>query len=103
MTNGLLPNSQPYGQQWNGGNPGALVTAGQFAMDWLQALGGVFTLTNQNQGFTYTMPLDGTGLQPVAIPQDLATMLINYRESVLAALQGVNYPPLPPTQCAWPW
>lgn len=103
MSNGLTPNSQPNGQQWNGGNPGELVTAGQFAVDWLQALGGVFTLTDLNQGFTYTMPLDGTGLQPVAIPQDLAAMLINYRQSIIAALQGVNYPPLPPAQCAWPW
>ena len=97
MSNGLLPNSQPNGQQWNGGNPGELVTPGQFAMDWLEALGGLFTLVNNAQGFTYTLP-DG-----VVIPQDLAAMLINYRQSIIAALQGKQYPPLPPAPCAWPW
>lgn len=99
MSNGLLPNSQPNGQQFNGGTPGELVTPGQFAVDWLTALGGTFTLVNQNQGFTYSMPLDGTGLQPVAIPQDLAAMLVQYRQSIIAALQGIEYPPLPPV-CA---
>jgi hypothetical protein len=98
MSSGLLPNSQPYGQMYNGGTPGAMVSVGQYVVDWLQALGGIFVLIDNAQGFTYTMPLDGTGI-PVAIPQALASLLIEDRQSVIAALQGKVYPPLPVARC----
>lgn len=84
---------------FNGGTQGARVTAGQYALDWIRSLGGDVTLSNNNTTMTVVMPKtpDDT---PAQMHPELQAMLTVYRESVIAAVQGVAYPPLPnPASC----
>jgi hypothetical protein len=95
------PNSQPNGQIYNGGPPfgecGHIVTIGQYALDWITALGGSVTLGNQNKTIqSINMPLDPSGV-PVALPQGLVALTTTdvQRQSLIAAVQGKVWPPLP--------
>lgn len=84
---------------FNGGAAGTMVSPGQYTLDWLRALGGN---ASSPDGFSLkiTMPFQPDGT-PAPMPDDLAAKLVVYRNSVLAALNGIVYPPnsnLPP-----PW
>jgi len=76
------------------GNPGYLVTQGQYAYDWATALGATFTLENNNTSWTMAMPFQPDNT-PTPIPQALQTLLQSNRVGVLAAIQNIAYPPLP--------
>lgn len=86
---------------FNGGTAGTTVSRGQYALDWIRSLGGDVTVSADGATPTVHMPFlpDNT---PTPIPDDLAAMLVSYRESVIAAVAGKVWPPgsdqpLPPT------
>ena len=95
------PNSNPFEQNiYNGGppygQPGHIVTAGQYALDWITALGGTVTLSNNDTTIDpIAMPLDTNGI-PVAMPARLTALVNNNRESLIAAVRGKVWPPLCP-------
>jgi len=59
------------------------------------SLGGTLALNAEGTAFSVIMPFSNGG--PLPIPDALAAGIVVYRESILAASQGVNYPPLPST------
>jgi hypothetical protein len=78
--------------------PSGTFTVGQYHYNWLLALGGTLALLPGNVGYEVVMPmLNGS---PAPIPDALNAGLVAYRESVLAAAQGIAYPPLPTGTCA---
>ncbi len=84
------------GNMFNGGTAGQRVTAGQYALDWIHAIGGEVVLSNNYTTMNVTMPFQADN-SPTPIPQGLAALIQNDRESLIAAKRGVAYPPLPPT------
>jgi hypothetical protein len=93
------PNAfEPNGQIFNGGTVGQLVTAGQYALDWIVALGGEVVLSNNFTTMNVVMPFQPDNT-PTPIPQGLQALIQNDRESIIAAVRGVAYPPLPPQGC----
>lgn len=78
---------------FNGGTAGARVTPGQYYYDWLVSLGGSIELSNNDTTFNVVMPFHN-GV-PDAIPDDLGASLLIWKESVIAAVRGIAYPPLP--------
>lgn len=90
------PNQQqPNAQIFNNALSMTIVTAGQYAYDWLTSLGGSVTLSNNNTTFNIVMPFQPDNT-PTPIPQELSALITDFRQSFLAAVQGVAYPPLPP-------
>lgn len=87
--------SAPYGQMFNGGTVGQRVTEGQFALDWIVALGGSVELSNNFTTMNVVMPFQADNT-PTPLPQDLQAMINNNRESIIGAVRGIAYPPLPP-------
>jgi hypothetical protein len=77
---------------FNGGTPGAIVSPGRYALDWLQSLGGTAALDAAGTGLVITMPVGPDGL-PTPWPQELQALVQNYRNSLMAAIQGKVYPP----------
>jgi hypothetical protein len=80
------------GAPFNGGTPGALVSPGQYALDWVTSLGGTLTADAAGTGIVCTMPTGPDGL-PVPLPQELASMIAIWQQSILAATQGKVWPP----------
>ena len=93
-----LPPNVPYpnGELFANAPSGTIVSAGKYHYDWLLSLGGTLALLPGNVGYTVIMPFSNGS--PLPIPDALNAGLVVYRESVLAAAQGVIYPPLPSTQ-----
>lgn len=88
------------------GTPGTYVSPGQYALDWIRFLGGDATSPDGVSLLT-TMPLDANGT-PVQWPQELQCLIVNWQQSILAALTGKVYPPgsdrPPPAGCGiWYW
>jgi hypothetical protein len=73
------------------GTPGTYVSPGKYALDWINFLGGTAT-TPDGISLQLTMPLDANGT-PVGWPQELQCLIINWRVSIVAAINGVVYPP----------
>jgi hypothetical protein len=73
------------------GTPGTYVSPGQYALDWITFLGGTAT-TPDGISLELTMPLDASGV-PVGWPQELQCLIVNWRLSLLAAIDGKVYPP----------
>jgi hypothetical protein len=99
--NQFEPNGAPDGM-FNGGTPGTQVTRGQYALDWIRALGGDVVLSNNNTTMTVVMPFQPDNT-PTPLPAELQTLVTNSRESIIAAVQGKQYPPIVtlPAQCAF--
>lgn len=87
------PNGAPDGM-FNGGTPGLRVTKGQYALDWIRALGGDVILSNNFTTMTVTMPFQPDNT-PTPLPAELQALISNARESIIGAVRGVQYPPLP--------
>jgi hypothetical protein len=96
----LAPNTDPNGNIYNGGptygNPGHIVTPGQYALDWITSLGGSFTLSNNNTTINAVMPIDPVTGAPDAVPAHLQSLICSARQSIIAAILGKQYPPIPP-------
>ena len=63
---------------------------GFYYLAWLEAIGGTLALNPELTGFNVVMPFSNGS--PAPIPDDLNASLLIWRESVLAAAQGVTYP-----------
>lgn len=74
------------------GIPGATVSPGKYALDWINFLGGTAALDQYGTGLVLTMPLAANGT-PVQWPIELQTLIVNHRQSLLAAIVGKVYPP----------
>ena len=73
------------------GTPGSTVSPGQYALDWVEFLGG--SIVANGSQLQVEMPIDpGTGV-PVQIPTELQALLQSNPQSILAAINGIVYPP----------
>lgn len=98
----------PSGGPFNGGTPGTYVSPGQYTLDWITSLGGTASLDSHGTGLVLTMPIGSDGVTRVPFPQELQCLIIDYQQSLLAAIQGKVWPPgsdQPPPACSmfWPW
>jgi len=73
------------GSPFNGGAPGTLVTPGQYALDWVRALGGDIALDANGTGIVVTLG--------VPWPNELQALVGVWQSSIIAAIQGKVYPP----------
>jgi hypothetical protein len=81
---------------------GLPITHGQYALEWVRALGGDVVLSNNFTTMTVTMPFLPDG-STTPLPSELQSMLTDYRQSIIGAVRGVQYPPIVtlPAQCVF--